>query len=126
VRVESQSCFTQLVILLIAAASTFPSATCPDTCVLLPASVSVPPVSCIHSASSFSEAMRMGAEVYHNLKNLIKDKYGEWGLLRRGGGAIRQQQRGGGGQGTHPSGWQWGGDTATTAAAAAVKRWWVK
>lgn len=31
-----------------------------------------------HSASSFSEAMRMGAEVYHNLKNLIKDKYGEW------------------------------------------------
>lgn len=29
------------------------------------------------SASSFSEAMRMGAEVYHNLKNIIKDKYGE-------------------------------------------------
>jgi enolase len=29
------------------------------------------------SASSFSEAMRMGAEVYHNLKNLIKEKYGE-------------------------------------------------
>jgi Enolase, C-terminal TIM barrel domain len=28
-------------------------------------------------ASSFSEAMRMGAEVYHNLKALIKDKYGE-------------------------------------------------
>lgn len=28
-------------------------------------------------ASSFSEAMRMGAEVYHNLKNLIKDKYGK-------------------------------------------------
>jgi enolase len=32
-------------------------------------------VSC--SAASFSEALRMGAEVYHNLKNLIKDKYGE-------------------------------------------------
>jgi enolase len=31
----------------------------------------------LHSASSFSEALRMGAEVYHNLKNLIKDKYGE-------------------------------------------------
>jgi len=29
------------------------------------------------SASSFAEALRMGAEVYHNLKNLIKDKYGE-------------------------------------------------
>ncbi|GBF87902.1 enolase [Raphidocelis subcapitata] len=28
-------------------------------------------------AASFSEAMRMGAEVYHNLKNLIKDKYGK-------------------------------------------------
>lgn len=27
-------------------------------------------------ASSFSEAMRMGAEVYHNLKSLIKEKYG--------------------------------------------------
>lgn len=36
-------------------------------------------VSVSHSASSFSEAMRMGAEVYHNLKNLIKDKYGECG-----------------------------------------------
>jgi enolase len=28
-------------------------------------------------AKSFSEAMRMGAEVYHNLKNLIKEKYGK-------------------------------------------------
>jgi len=28
-------------------------------------------------ASSFSEAMRMGAEVYHHLKNIIKDKYGQ-------------------------------------------------
>ncbi|KAF6255046.1 Enolase, C-terminal TIM barrel domain-containing protein [Scenedesmus sp. NREL 46B-D3] len=28
-------------------------------------------------AASFSEAMRMGAEVYHNLKNLIKEKYGK-------------------------------------------------
>jgi enolase len=28
-------------------------------------------------ASSFSEALRMGAEVYHNLKNLIKEKYGK-------------------------------------------------
>jgi enolase len=27
-----------------------------------------------NSASSFSEALRMGAEVYHNLKNIIKDK----------------------------------------------------
>uniref|UniRef100_A0A7N6ANX8 phosphopyruvate hydratase n=1 Tax=Anabas testudineus TaxID=64144 RepID=A0A7N6ANX8_ANATE len=28
-------------------------------------------------ASSFKEAMRIGAEVYHNLKNVIKDKYGK-------------------------------------------------
>eukprot|EP01116_Phalansterium_solitarium_P013379 TRINITY_DN30737_c0_g1_i1.p1 TRINITY_DN30737_c0_g1~~TRINITY_DN30737_c0_g1_i1.p1 ORF type:complete len:437 (-),score=164.22 TRINITY_DN30737_c0_g1_i1:158-1468(-) len=28
-------------------------------------------------ASSFSEAMRMGAEVYHTLKGLIKEKYGQ-------------------------------------------------
>jgi len=28
-------------------------------------------------ASSFKEAMRMGAEVYHTLKGLIKDKYGQ-------------------------------------------------
>jgi len=28
-------------------------------------------------ASNFSEAIRMGAEVYHNLKNIIKDKYGQ-------------------------------------------------
>lgn len=28
-------------------------------------------------ASSFSEAMRMGCEVYHNLKSLIKSKYGQ-------------------------------------------------
>jgi len=28
-------------------------------------------------ASSFTEAMRMGVEVYHNLKNIIKDKYGQ-------------------------------------------------
>lgn len=28
-------------------------------------------------ASSFSEAMRMGAETYHHLKALIKDKYGQ-------------------------------------------------
>jgi enolase len=27
-------------------------------------------------AASFREALRMGAEVYHNLKNVIKDKYG--------------------------------------------------
>jgi hypothetical protein len=44
------------------------------------------------SAASFSEALRMGAEVYHNLKNLIKDKYGEqqgaeWGL-RQGRGLL--------------------------------------
>jgi enolase len=28
-------------------------------------------------ASSFTEAMRMGTEVYHNLKNIIKEKYGQ-------------------------------------------------
>nr|XP_009512135.1 PREDICTED: alpha-enolase isoform X3 [Phalacrocorax carbo] len=28
-------------------------------------------------ADSFKEAMRIGAEVYHNLKNVIKDKYGK-------------------------------------------------
>nr|XP_042128576.1 alpha-enolase [Peromyscus maniculatus bairdii] len=28
-------------------------------------------------ASSFREAMRIGAEVYHNLKNVIKEKYGK-------------------------------------------------
>lgn len=28
-------------------------------------------------ASTFKEAMRMGAEVYHNLKNVIKKKYGQ-------------------------------------------------
>lgn len=30
------------------------------------------------SATSFSEAMRMGCEVYHALKGLIKAKYGEF------------------------------------------------
>lgn len=28
-------------------------------------------------ASTFKEAMRIGAEVYHNLKNVIKKKYGQ-------------------------------------------------
>jgi enolase len=28
-------------------------------------------------ASSFSEAMQIGAEVYHNLKSVIKKKYGQ-------------------------------------------------
>merc|ERR1719446_1831328 len=28
-------------------------------------------------ASSFTEAMKMGSEVYHNLKNVIKKKYGQ-------------------------------------------------
>lgn len=28
-------------------------------------------------AHSFSESMRIGAEVYHNLKNVIKAKYGK-------------------------------------------------
>lgn len=28
-------------------------------------------------ASSFTEAMRMGSEVYHNLKSIIKKKYGQ-------------------------------------------------
>ena len=27
-------------------------------------------------ASSFREALQLGAEVYHNLKNVIKEKYG--------------------------------------------------
>ena len=31
-------------------------------------------------ASSFSEAMRMGSEVYHNLKAVIKKKYGQDGM----------------------------------------------
>jgi len=28
-------------------------------------------------ASSFKQAMQMGAEVYHNLKAIIKEKYGQ-------------------------------------------------
>ena len=28
-------------------------------------------------AANFKEAMRIGAEVYHNLKNVIKEKYGK-------------------------------------------------
>ena len=28
-------------------------------------------------AENFREAMRIGAEVYHNLKNVIKEKYGK-------------------------------------------------
>lgn len=28
-------------------------------------------------ASTFKDAMRIGAEVYHNLKNVIKKKYGQ-------------------------------------------------
>lgn len=28
-------------------------------------------------ADTFKEAMRIGAEVYHNLKNVIKEKYGK-------------------------------------------------
>ena len=28
-------------------------------------------------ATSFTEAMRMGSEVYHNLKSIIKKKYGQ-------------------------------------------------
>lgn len=28
-------------------------------------------------AANFTEAMRIGAEVYHNLKNVIKEKYGK-------------------------------------------------
>jgi len=30
-------------------------------------------------ASNFTEAMRMGSEVYHHLKNVIKGKYGQDG-----------------------------------------------
>jgi enolase len=32
-------------------------------------------------ASTFTEAMRMGSEVYHNLKDVIKKKYGQDGML---------------------------------------------
>ena len=35
-------------------------------------------------ASSFSEAMRMGCEVYHNLKSIIKKKYGKNGFSSSG------------------------------------------
>ena len=35
-------------------------------------------------AANFTEAMRIGAEVYHNLKSVIKKKYGQDGKkLRR-------------------------------------------
>ena len=36
-------------------------------------------VSCLTGASSFSEAMKIGTEVYHNLKAVIKKKYGQDG-----------------------------------------------
>lgn len=32
-------------------------------------------------ASSFKEAMRMGSEVYHHLKSVIKKKYGQDGKI---------------------------------------------
>merc|ERR1712070_584039 len=32
---------------------------------------------CPLGASSFKEAMKMGSEVYHNLKSVIKKKYGQ-------------------------------------------------
>ncbi len=32
-------------------------------------------------AASFKEAMRMGAEIYHTLKGVIKEKYGIDGML---------------------------------------------
>ena len=32
-------------------------------------------------ATSFTEAMRMGSEVYHHLKSVIKGKYGQDGKL---------------------------------------------
>ena len=32
-------------------------------------------------ASSFSEAMRMGAEIYQNLKSVVKKKYGIDGIF---------------------------------------------
>ena len=34
-------------------------------------------------ASSFKEAMRMGSEVYHILKSVIKGKYGQDGIIPR-------------------------------------------
>ena len=32
-------------------------------------------------AANFTEAMRIGAEVYHNLKSVIKKKYGQDGMI---------------------------------------------
>jgi hypothetical protein len=51
---------------------------CMPTIHMLPGA---PVLSCLcpRSASTFSEALRMGTEVYHALKGLIKAKYGESG-----------------------------------------------
>lgn len=38
---------------------------------------------CPTNATSFSEAMKMGTETYHALKNVIKKKYGIDGMLHR-------------------------------------------
>ena len=49
-------------------------------------------------ASSFSEAMRLGAEVYHTLKGVIKSKYGQVavvGGLAQGFSLNRPHHRGG-------------------------------
>jgi len=35
---------------------------------------------CLPGAKSFSEAMKMGSEVYHHLKAVIKAKYGQDGM----------------------------------------------
>lgn len=35
-------------------------------------------------ASNFEEAMKMGSEVYHSLKSLIKKKYGSYSKQKRG------------------------------------------
>ena len=33
-------------------------------------------------ATSFAEAMKLGSETYHNLKAIIKKKYGSWDRLK--------------------------------------------
>ncbi|XP_020630434.1 alpha-enolase-like [Orbicella faveolata] len=43
-------------------------------------------------ASSFSEAMRMGAEVYQNLKNVVKKQYGIDGYLIKTGAPCRSER----------------------------------
>ena len=39
-------------------------------------------------AKSFAEAMKMGTEIYHHLKNVIKSKYGQDGKARLHGSSM--------------------------------------